>query len=118
MKQQQQAQVAAPNPDKSRNVFGGFNMWAQSFPFLNFIMFLLGWFTVPVEVLFRRNFGQRWLTVINFYAGLFVLFFFTSLQTLSGAFGSGGYSSEGSSFWQSIMAKSMLLFLLAYLMIS
>jgi len=135
-----------PDIDKSRNVTGGFNMWAQQFPMLNFIMFIFGWFTVPIEVLFRRNFGQRWLTVINFYAGLLVLGAFTVWQTLSSAM--GGYSSShnshnnsyqnnvpmgagahmetvpydqtpaGPSFWDSFMDKSMFFFLLLYLAFS
>jgi len=120
-------QATAPDNDKSRNVTGGYSMLAQFFPFINFIMFLLGWFTVPIEVLFRRNFGQRWLTVINFYAGLFVLAIFTTIQTLAGAFASSNTSpyqqqpagaTAEPSFWDSLMSKSMLIFLLAYLLIS
>jgi len=117
-------QATAPDNDKSRNVTGGYNMLAQFFPFINFIMFLLGWFTVPIEVLFRRNFGQRWLTVINFYAGLFVLGVFTTIQGLAGALSSNSsYSYQQQqpatpSFWDSLMSKSMLIFLLAYLLIS
>jgi hypothetical protein len=117
----------APNNDKSRNVSGGYNMLAQMFPLINFIMFILGWFTVPIEVLFRRNFGQRWLTVINFYVGLMVLGIFTTIQGLASAFSSNSaypYSSSNQqtptepSFWDSLMNKSMLIFLLAYLLIS
>lgn len=43
-------------------------------------MLVLGWFTTPVEVFLRRDFGQRWFTVVNFYAGLFLLLMFATLQ--------------------------------------
>ncbi len=122
---EQPTAAMAPDNDKSRNVTGGYNMMALMFPFINFIMFLLGWFTVPVEVLFRRNFGQRWLTVINFYAGFFVLGVFTTIQTLASASYNTSYyqqqpvgANAEPSFWESLMNKSMLIFLLAYLLIS
>jgi hypothetical protein len=130
MKKDQQPQMmkASPIHDKSHNVTGGYNMWAQVFPFINFIMFLFGWFTVPIEVLFRRNFGQRWLTVVNFYAGLFVLCFFTTIQSVAGALSSNnGFSNNGfqqqqqpvePTFWESLMNHSMLIFLILYLFIS
>ena len=44
--------------------------------------YFLGWFTVPTEILFRRNFGARWLTPINFFAGLLVMVLFAGLQYL------------------------------------
>jgi hypothetical protein len=126
MKKDQQPQMmqqANPSNDKSRNVTGGYNVFAQMFPFINFIMFLLGWFTVPIEVFFRRNFGERWLTVVNFYAGLVVLGFFTTIQGLAGAFQSqGGFQSQQTvqepSFWDSLMSHSMFIFLILYLLIS
>ena len=68
--------------DKSRNVFGGQETMAKVFPFVNFFMFIFGIFTVPVEVLLRRDFGQRWFTMVNFFAGLFILLFFAVIQTL------------------------------------
>jgi hypothetical protein len=65
--------------DKSRDI-GGFNRWARSSRTISFIMLILGWFTIPAEVLLRRDFGQRWFTVINFYAGLFLMLIFSLLQ--------------------------------------
>ncbi len=122
------------NPSKARDVTGGYNAFAESFPFVNLIMFIFGWFTVPVEILFRRNFGQRWLTVINFYAGLFVLLIFTALQTAGGAIGSlfsshqqnnTGYPYQqqmeqpsGPFLWERFLDKSMLFILLAYMLVS
>ena len=136
MKEQQPTAAAAPAPapdnDKSRNLTGGYNMLAAAFPIINFIMFFLAWFTVPIEVLFRRNFGQRWLTVINFYVGFFVLMFFVSLETLSGAFHSDNnvpiYQQQpgtatttaptGPSFYESLMNNSMVIILIIYLLIA
>ena len=43
-------------------------------------LYLLHWMTVPIEVLFRRRFGARWLTPTNFFIGLLVLVLFTLLQ--------------------------------------
>jgi hypothetical protein len=71
--------------DQSRDV-AGFNKWAQSSRTVGFIMFILGWFTIPVEVLLRRDFGQRWFTTLNFYAGLFLLLLFATLQYITAAF--------------------------------
>ncbi|MFN0200705.1 MAG: hypothetical protein ACKVTZ_04260 [Bacteroidia bacterium] len=65
---------------KARNLFGGYEAWAQNFPFINTLMHFLQWFTVPIEVLFRRDFGERWFTTMNFYVGLLVLSWFTFLQ--------------------------------------
>src|ERR1700722_2284615 len=44
--------------------------------------YFLGWFTVPVEVLFRRHFGRRWMTFKNLFAGFLVLSVFAGLQYL------------------------------------
>ncbi len=127
--QPMQAVQAVGYQGKSRNVLAGFNFFGQALPFINFIMFLLGWFTVPVEVLFRKNFGQRWLTGINFYAGLLVLVIFNVLQTLSSVFGSntrtysyGRYGQQQQvpdepSLWDSFMNHSMFFILLAYILV-
>lgn len=68
--------------DKSRDMTGGAAMWVQSFPFVSFFIFVLGWFTVPIEVFFRKDFGQRWFTVLKFFAGLMVLMVFAVVQFL------------------------------------
>lgn len=65
--------------DKSRNVTG-INRWAQSSRTMGLIMLVLGWFTIPVEVFLRRDFGQRWFTPVNFYAGFFLMVAFTAMQ--------------------------------------
>lgn len=43
-------------------------------------LYLLHWMTIPIEVLFRRRFGARWLTPTNFFIGLLVLVLFSALQ--------------------------------------
>lgn len=67
--------------DRSRDI-AGVNKWARSSRAVGLIMLILGWFTIPVEVLLRRDFGQRWFTAVNFYAGLFLLLIFSMLQYL------------------------------------
>lgn len=79
--------MTQPQHNEARNVMGSYDMWAKMFPLVNFFMFVLSWFTVPVEVLLRRNFGQRWLTAANFWAGLIVLFWFASIQAMGSLFG-------------------------------
>jgi hypothetical protein len=53
---------------KSRNVTR-INKWAHSSRAVNFIMVVLEWFTIPFEVIFRRDLGERWFTEVNFYSG-------------------------------------------------
>jgi hypothetical protein len=65
--------------DQSRDMIG-FNKWARSSRTISFIMLIFGWFTIPVEVLLRRDFGQRWFTVVNFYARLLLLLIFSLVQ--------------------------------------
>jgi len=52
------------------------NRWGHSSSWGHFMEMC----TVPVDVLFRRNFGQRWLTVSNFFTGLFVLLLFLGME--------------------------------------
>lgn len=120
---------------EGRNIFGSLEMWEKNFPLLNYIMYFLAWFTVPIEVLFRRNFGERWLTFINFYVGLMVLVFFTSMQAVGSLFSSffrqpksspsffGGFDQAppeevaGPSFLDHLMDHSMIIILLTYILI-
>jgi hypothetical protein len=116
------------NIDKSRDVLG-FSKWGQSSRTVNFIMFLLGWFTIPAEVLLRRDFGQRWFTTVNFYAGLFIFVILATLQYIAAAlWGADGLlhriqqflspfrTIEEPSFEERIMDRSMIFFLLAYVL--
>ena len=116
--------------DKSRNVLG-IGAWARSVRFIQVIMFLLGWFTIPVEVLLRRNFGQRYFTVINFFGGLIVLGFFATVQAIAtwllGSFSlkekimSYFFPSDPQpepTFTDHILDKSMTIFLIAFIVLS
>ncbi len=117
--------------DKSRDI-PGFSKWGHSSRTVGFIMFILGWFTIPVEVFLRRDFGQRWFTIINFYAGLFLLVICTVLQYLINVLWSGFkdilskvasainplYSEPEPTLTERMMDKSMLFILMAYIVIS
>lgn len=59
-----------------RDVTGGEQMMASIIPGYGLINYILGWFTVPIEVFLRRNFGERYFTRANFLAGLFLLLIF------------------------------------------
>lgn len=116
--------------NEGRNLFGSMQMWGASFPLLNYLMYFLAWFTVPIEVLFRRNFGERWLSIINFYVGLLVLGLFASLQSVASMLGSFSQQmsfgfgeprqqpqSVETSFLDTLMDNSMMIILLAYILI-
>ena len=64
---------------KSRNVTG-MNKWAGSSRIIGFFMVILGWFTVPMEVFLRRNFGQRWFTFVNYLSGIVLIFLVAIVQ--------------------------------------
>jgi hypothetical protein len=116
--------------DKSRDI-GGFNRWARSSRTISFIMLILGWFTIPAEVLLRRDFGQRWFTAVNFYAGLFLMLIFSLLQSLfnwvwdaaQGFIASiatlfnPSYQQPESSLADHVMDRSMTLLLMAYVLL-
>lgn len=116
--------------DKSRDI-GGVNKWARSSRTIGFIMFILGWFTIPIEVLLRRDFGQRWFTMVNFYAGAFLLLLFAGLQyfvTVIWEFVVGFIESILENFFSydahyykplfaDLMDKSMMYILLAYMVL-
>ncbi|MCO5946722.1 hypothetical protein [Mucilaginibacter flavidus] len=65
--------------NKSRHVTG-LHKWARTSRLVGTLMLILGWFTIPFEVILRRDFGQRWFTPINFYLGLLLVFVFALLQ--------------------------------------
>lgn len=107
----------------------GFNKWTRSSRTISFIMALLGWFTIPAEVLLRKDFGQRWFTVLNFYAGLLLLLIFSVVQYLihwvwdrcqnfiTGiiTYFNSTYEPPEPTLTDSIMNKSMRFFLVLYL---
>lgn len=65
------------------------NVWRKNRPRMKHassVGVVLELFTVPIDVLFRRNFGQRWFTFANFLGGLFVLVIFVGMEWLIAAF--------------------------------
>ncbi|GAB4020647.1 hypothetical protein GCM10028808_62640 [Spirosoma migulaei] len=60
-------------PREKRDVTGGDKMMADVVPMWGIILFILGWFTVPIETFLRRNFGERYYTAPNFFAGFILL---------------------------------------------
>lgn len=115
--------------DKSRDV-AGINKWSRSSRTIGFFMFLLGWFTIPVEVLLRRDFGQRWFTAVNFYTGLLLLAIFATIQLIMqivwiwlkeivGALANAVnpfYTEPYPSYIDRLMDKSMLIVMVLYVL--
>lgn len=56
-----------------RHLFGGRDVMKNILPVLDFLYFVLGWFTISVEVFLRRDFGERHLTRLNFSIGFILL---------------------------------------------
>ncbi|MBE2288944.1 MAG: hypothetical protein IAE95_05275 [Chitinophagaceae bacterium] len=122
--------TASDRVDQSRDI-SGMNKWAQSSRTVGFIMLVLGWFTIPAEVFLRRDFGQRWFTVVNFYAGLFLMFIFATLQYVLVAIWGGihdfvsrvasainpFHTEDEITFTDQVMDRSMLFLLIAYLVL-
>ena len=80
-----------------RDVTGGEQMLSNIVPGLGLMNYILGWFTVPAEVFLRRNFGERYYTRANFFAGLILLLIFHFSASIIGMlnpmgwfFGRGG----------------------------
>lgn len=119
--------TASDRVDQSRDI-SGFNKWAQSSRTISAIMLVLGWFTIPAEVFLRRDFGQRWFTVVNFYAGFGLMFLFATLQYVLVAIWGGMHdfitriatainpfhTEEEPTFYGHIMDRSMLLLMFVY----
>jgi len=55
-------------------------VWRHGLAYNSVLGHFLEMCTIPMEVLFRRKFGERWLTISNFFIGLFVLLLFTGIE--------------------------------------
>lgn len=58
--------------NKARDV-SGLRKWSRESRLMGRMMLILGWFTIPAEVILRRKFGYRWFTPMSFYVGLILL---------------------------------------------
>lgn len=103
--------------DKSRNLLGSAEDLMKDNPY---VTYFLHWFTVPVEVFFHRNFGERWFTATNFYVGLIVLGVFSASQEASASFNKFGHPSgeNAPSFLERLSSHSMAFVLIAYVLLS
>ena len=112
-----------------RNLMGGRDMWSSIFPFMDFGYFILGWFTVTIEVFLRRDFGERYFNRMNFLAGFLILGFWAiivgglsaamssiNLTGRAGMYGNtvgamGGFSSAIFLMWLAYIVLSVLHFI-------
>lgn len=93
--------------NQPRDVTGGEQVWGGMIPGLQFMNYLLGLLTVPIEVFLRRDFGERYFTRMNFIGGLIILILWSltgSLMSMINMFNPLMFlmnrrsSSEGSAF--------------------
>lgn len=64
------------------------DFYTQRQPLLDYIVTVLRWFAITVEVFLRRDFGERYLTRTKFVMGLLVLLVLNLFGKLSSGFGS------------------------------
>ena len=114
---------------QASDVTGGYETFQKFFPIINVVMYVFGWFTTPIQVFFRKDFGQRYYTQMNFFAGLAVLGGFNAWQSVSGVFSNNisssynYYSQNGhhventTSYLDKIKDHSLLIILVAYLLV-
>lgn len=106
-----------------RNLLGGRDMWSSIFPFMDFGYFILGWFTVTIEVFLRRDFGERYFNKMNFLAGFFILGFWAIIVGgISAAFSKISLTGRAGMYGDSASAlggfsSAMLLMWLAYILL-
>lgn len=111
----------------TQNSQGASGMRMDNFPFQDIIMFLLKCFTIPVAVLLRRDFGERWLTPVNYFIGFLVLSGYSFGQQVGGSlqrtfsqpsfFEPNSAPIEEPSFLSSFMSNTMAWILWAYLIL-
>lgn len=120
-----------PQP-KERDLFGGRDVWSNLFPYMDIGYFILGWFTVTIEVFLRHDFGERYYNKLNFLAGFLVLGFWALIiggissligqaaiplpgprgEAVGGAVGSlGGFSFGIFFFWLGYVVLGILHFI-------
>lgn len=68
--------------NKARDM-SGLRKWARESRSFGRMIHILGWFTIPSDVILHHGFGRRWFTPINFYAGAFLIFIVGALQYLA-----------------------------------
>lgn len=68
-----------------RTIESKFKYWAETVPFLNFIVIVLSWFAVTVETFLRRDFGERYFNQTKVMSGFFLLAFWTFISKIGSA---------------------------------
>lgn len=88
-----------------RDVTGGDETLGALVPGYNLFTYVLGWISVPIETFLRRDFGERYYTKPNFFAGIVVLVLFNFSASIGRMFGRTTGDDEGS-----LMGKVLLLY--------
>lgn len=88
---------------KGRNLLAGLSFYDTSSGMISFLMMILSLFTVTAEVFIRKNMGQRYFNIVNFWAGFIVFSTFGVLINAfaglrKGAVFNSGISSQQSSY--------------------
>lgn len=75
--------VSSDNVSKARDM-SGLKKWSQESRLVSGVMLFLGWFTIPAEVFMRKDFGERWFTKMNFFAGGMLILIIALIRYLAG----------------------------------
>ena len=103
-----------PYTPKDRNLLAGFQFYDTTTGIIAFLMFVLQLFTVTVEVFLRRNMGERYFNVVNFWAGFIVFGTFGIFINASIGIGRGRIFNSGVSSQQSSYSTLILIIWAAY----
>lgn len=109
--------------NQPRDVTGGSQVLSGFFPGLNLVNYILGWFSVPIEVFLRWNFGERYFTWANFVAGFVVIAVFRFASSVLSAlnplsFLAGGAGDSPESWMGGVMKWYVIIGLLHFTYIS
>lgn len=106
------------NRTSERHLYGGRDVMKHIYAVLDFFYFLFSWFTVIILVFLRRDFGERYLTKLNFLMGYIILCFWTFF--VGGIFSLGRRAGSSASTAIETLFGSfsgMVLLLFAYLLL-
>ena len=100
-----------------RDVTGGEQTLGSYVPGYNLFNYVLGWISVPIETFLRRDFGERYYTKPNFFAGIVVLTVFNFSASLGRIFGKYTPESNEGSLMGNVLLAYLIIGIIHFLVI-